>query len=82
MRAGRALLLIAILGLQRVCLFGNVPNFGTNAAAERIYVPQLRLEILIPMAVVAVGFSLTALLAKARRRAGHGTLDTAEVHHP
>ena len=73
---------MAILALQPVCVFGNVPNFGTNAAAERIYVPQLRQEILIPLAVIAVGFSLAALVSKARRKAGHGTLDTAEVHHP
>jgi hypothetical protein len=82
MRTGGALLLIAILGLQPVCVFGNVPTFGTNAAAEKIYVPQLRQEILIPIVVIAVGFSLTALLARARRKASHGTLGTAEVHHP
>jgi hypothetical protein len=82
MRAGRASLLMAILGLRSTCVFGNVPTFGTNAAAEKIYVPQLRLEILIPVAVIIAGFSVAALLSKVRRRAGHGTLNTAELHHP
>jgi hypothetical protein len=63
-------------------VFGNVPAFGTNAAAERIYVPQLRLEILIPLAVIIIGFSAAALVSKVRHRAGHGALKTAEVHHP
>ena len=81
MRTGRALLLIAILALLPVCVFANVPNFGTNAAGEKIYMPKLRQEILIPVAVIAVGFSLTALLAKARRRTDNRALDAAESHH-
>ncbi len=75
------MLLIAILGLQSVCVFGNVPNFGTNAEAEKIYVPQLRQGILIPLVVIAVGFSVAALLSLARRRSHHCALNTAESHH-
>ena len=80
MRSGKTLLRIAILALQPVWVFANVPNFGTNAVGENIYVPRLRQELLIPLAVIAVGFSLAALLA-ARRRANNHALNTAGSRH-
>ncbi len=68
MRRCRSVLVVAILALQPVCAFAPISNFGTNAEGEKIYVPQLRREILLPVATVVVGLSLAALIARVRRR--------------
>ena len=72
MRASRALVLIAMLAVQSVCVFGASYFFAPDPIGEKVYHAHLHEHLLseiLPIAIIASAFLLPWLFHVAQRKA-------------
>ena len=69
MRTGTALVLMAMIAAQPICVFGASYGFAPNPVGEKVYTAQLFARVKAPLAIIAGGFSLAWVLNRVRRKA-------------
>jgi hypothetical protein len=79
MKTGRALVLIAMLAVQAICVLGASYSSWPNPIGEAVYRPHL-LRDMLPIAVIVCGLSVTWLLLRIRRKAKKLAPEQAESH--
>lgn len=79
MRAGRVLVLLAMLAVHPVCVFGDGTVSPPNPIGERLYRTHL-LARMLPIAIIVCLFLLAWLIQAVRRKAKTLAPDDTESH--
>ena len=79
-RSGRELVLIGLLAIQPAWLFAASYASYPNPVGEKVYAAGT-LRRMVPVAIIAGGFSLAWLLNKVRSKARQRAVDNAGSHH-
>jgi hypothetical protein len=75
-----ALVLMTLLAMQPLSGSGASYHSGTNPVGEKVYASQLP-RLLVPVAIVIIGFSVAALLARLRRPPKRGEAGEGSAGH-
>jgi len=82
MTTARAIMLLALLGVQPMCLFSA--SYGVSPpdpVGEKVYSSGQLERVVVPVAVIAVGFSAAWVIDRIRRHTRKLTLANGEAHH-
>lgn len=80
MRTGRAILLMAVLAVQPICVLGNGTVSPPNPVGEAVYRPHL-LHDMLPLAVIVCAVLLGLLLHAIQRKIKRLSPDNIGSHH-
>ncbi len=70
-----------MLAVQPICAVAASYHFEPNPVGEKVYVSDQRGHLVTPIAIVAVGFSLAGLIARARRKTRKLAPENAASQH-